>query len=296
MVGQTVMTSGNVGLDMSGGHDIAYAKIMEECSGWCADCRPIFVREGSEAIGNWPVLAEKVSIWMEDAKLIAVGGYKQVLEDGQDRGSSDSDSEHGDHGDEMSNESMYTPEMLGPDGTPKNGGPQRLSSTQALALRAAARSAPSSSGPSRTRTPSTSTTEGEDSVDEWYREHPEVPKCGKEVSSRLPTPLNSDNEDEEEYRSKDQTRCLSPAKRMAGRARRTGGPGQSPDHGKRICVRHEVALLILELSSFPPRRVFSSCACRELRIRGFGTGFQKGSMPNRASARVSGGIIHPFGA
>jgi hypothetical protein len=199
---ETVMTTGNVGLHLDGRHDIAYEKIMEECSGSCADCRPIFVREDSEAIGNWPVLADKVKIWMEDARLIAVGRYKQVLENGLDKCSSESDSENSDHGEEMSHESMYTPEMLGPDGNPKNGGPQKLSNTQVLALRSAARSAPSSRGPSIPGTPSTSRGR----------------KYGKEVSSRLPTPLNSDNEDDADDMTEDQKGCLASAKRRAGRA------------------------------------------------------------------------------
>jgi hypothetical protein len=112
---------------------------------------------------------------------------------------------------------MYRPDMLDEDLNTKNGGPQRLSSTQALVLRAAACSAPSSSGPTRPGTPSTSTTEGEDSVDEWYQAHPEVPKCGKEVSSRLPTPLNSDNQDDADEMTEDQKRCLASAKRKSAR-------------------------------------------------------------------------------
>jgi hypothetical protein len=135
---QTVMTTGNVGLDMDRGHDIAYEKIMEECATWRDDCKPIFVREDGEVIGNWPVPAEKVREWMEYARLIATGGYKQVLEDGPDVHGEESDSEHSDHGEDWSYATMYTPDMIGPDGKPKNGGPQRLSQEQVRAQRAAA--------------------------------------------------------------------------------------------------------------------------------------------------------------
>jgi hypothetical protein len=123
---------------MDGGHDVAYERIMQECSGWRDDCKPIFVREDSEAIGNWPVLAENVKIWMEDARLIAVGGYRRVLENGPDVCDSESDSENSDHGEEIPYTSAYTAEMLDEDGKPKNGGPQRLSEEQVRAQRAAA--------------------------------------------------------------------------------------------------------------------------------------------------------------
>jgi hypothetical protein len=51
--------------------------------------------------------------------------------------SSESDAEYGDHGERWSYSEMYTPEMLGPDGKPKEG-PQRLPTAQANALRAVA--------------------------------------------------------------------------------------------------------------------------------------------------------------
>jgi hypothetical protein len=72
--------------------------MMEECRGWREDWRPIFVREASESIGNWPVLAETVGVWTEEARLIAVGGYKQVLENVPDVPDEESDSERSDQG------------------------------------------------------------------------------------------------------------------------------------------------------------------------------------------------------
>jgi hypothetical protein len=45
--------------------------------------RPIIVLpEGGPRLSHWPVLASKAGEWMEDAKRIAVAGYRQVLEDG----------------------------------------------------------------------------------------------------------------------------------------------------------------------------------------------------------------------
>jgi hypothetical protein len=73
------------------------------------------------SIGNWPVLSDVCD--------------------------SESDSDHSDHGENRSYASMYTPDTPGPDGKPKNGGPQKLSETQALALRAAAHCAPNSVEP-----------------------------------------------------------------------------------------------------------------------------------------------------
>jgi hypothetical protein len=135
---ETVLTTANVGFDMSGGHSIADEKIIAECRAWRDDFKPIFVQEDSEAIGNWPVLADKAKIWMEDAKKIAGGGYKRVLENGPDVRNSESDSENSDHGEILTNESMYTPEMLDAEGKPNNGGLQRLSNAQVLAWRAPA--------------------------------------------------------------------------------------------------------------------------------------------------------------
>jgi hypothetical protein len=75
---------------------------------------------------------------MEGARRIAVASYRQVLEDGPDVCSSESDSENSDHGENWSFADMYPPDMLDEDGKPKNGGPQRLSAAQVLQLRVAA--------------------------------------------------------------------------------------------------------------------------------------------------------------
>jgi hypothetical protein len=135
------MYTGNVGLDMDmdGGHDIAYERIMAECLTWNGNCRPIFMSEDGSDLGNCPVLVEKVSIWMEEARQIAVAGYKQVLEDDPDVCDPESDSENSDHGEMWRYSDIYTPEMLGPDGKPKTGGPQQLSAAQVLDLRASAK-------------------------------------------------------------------------------------------------------------------------------------------------------------
>jgi hypothetical protein len=55
---------------------------------------------------------------MEHARQAALAGHSQVLEDGPDACDSESDSDHSDHGEEISYESAYTPEMIGPDKNP----------------------------------------------------------------------------------------------------------------------------------------------------------------------------------
>jgi hypothetical protein len=65
---------------------------------------------------------------------------------------SESDSENSDHGEEMSCESAYTPDMPGLDGKPKNGGPQRRSEEQVRAQRAASAQRASSQAESITQT------------------------------------------------------------------------------------------------------------------------------------------------
>jgi hypothetical protein len=55
-----VMATGNAGYDLEGGNCVAYERIFAECDSFAN--RPIFVAANSEAIGNWPVLKEEVSI------------------------------------------------------------------------------------------------------------------------------------------------------------------------------------------------------------------------------------------
>jgi hypothetical protein len=155
---------------------------------------------------------------MEEAKQIAVSGYKQVLENGPDVCNSESDSENSDHGNERLDSDMYTAEMLGPEGKNKSG-PQLLTPRDVAFMRAAARATkkPVSYTPSTSAT--TTDMEGQDSVDEYYADH--------YVSSRLPTPagtpVNSDNEDIQEEMSEDQKRHLATAKRKAEKSGRAGG-------------------------------------------------------------------------
>jgi hypothetical protein len=132
------LQDGDVTID--GPRQKAYRRILDMSVTWPMTSRPIMLLEDSEQLGRWPDLAHHSSEWMEDAKRIAIAGYRQVLEDGPERRDSESDAEYSDHGEQWSDADMYTPEMSGPDGKPKNGGSQRLFTARANARRAAARS------------------------------------------------------------------------------------------------------------------------------------------------------------
>jgi hypothetical protein len=88
----TVLKTGNVGLDPTDSRWHTYEQILTEIQTWPSNCRPIIISEVDPTIGRMPGLAMHVEEWMEDAKRIAFGNHKQVLENGSEL-SSDSDSE-----------------------------------------------------------------------------------------------------------------------------------------------------------------------------------------------------------
>jgi hypothetical protein len=57
-----------------------------------------------------------VEEWREEAKTIAVAGYRRVLEDGPEFCSSETSVEYSDHGDELTG--MYAPDLLDEHGKP----------------------------------------------------------------------------------------------------------------------------------------------------------------------------------
>jgi hypothetical protein len=75
---------------------------------------------------------------MEDAKRIAVAGYKQVLEDGSDLCDDEPDAEYSDHGEERDDSEMYAPDILDAKGK-GDLSTARLSTAQANTLRAQSR-------------------------------------------------------------------------------------------------------------------------------------------------------------
>jgi hypothetical protein len=54
--------------------------------------------EGDPRLSQWPTLAANSAEWMQDAKRISIGNYRQVLEDGPDVFDSESDNDYSHHG------------------------------------------------------------------------------------------------------------------------------------------------------------------------------------------------------
>jgi hypothetical protein len=84
----------------------AYEPILTQSMTWRVGSRPMMLPEGDSRLSQSPELASKAGECMDDAKRIAVAGYRQVLEDGRDVCSSESDAEYTDHGEVL--EGMYT--------------------------------------------------------------------------------------------------------------------------------------------------------------------------------------------
>jgi hypothetical protein len=95
---QSVLASGDPGLDTENGHDLAYQRILSACTKYADP--PRFFPSDSQEFGGLDI-AVSVPLWMHMAAQVSVGGRKQVLEDGADVCNSESDSDHEDGGDEL---------------------------------------------------------------------------------------------------------------------------------------------------------------------------------------------------
>jgi hypothetical protein len=105
------LSTGNVGMDDQSELWPIYEAILNEQDTWRDDRRPLVMEEMEETRG-------KHEGWMEEAKLIAVGSFMLVLEDGPDVCNSESSAEYSDHGEEWAISDMYTPDMLNEKGQP----------------------------------------------------------------------------------------------------------------------------------------------------------------------------------
>jgi hypothetical protein len=163
------------------GHDIAYAKISDACSKF--QTPPAFYSADSQDFGGTD--PSTVPFWMHTAAQIATGGRKQVLENGADVCNSESDSENEEHGEELKGE--HTADVpVDSNGQPVLG-KCKLSSTQAEILRLAAQL---KSRPLSDYSPSTSessSADSEDSVHEFYRCNPQIPRFSRLVAIRKPS-------------------------------------------------------------------------------------------------------------
>jgi hypothetical protein len=118
---------------LSEGHEIPYQRISDVFSLY--EIPPAFYPADAQSFGDLDI-AEKVPGWMNSAAQIAVGGRKQVLEDGADVCNSESDSENEDHGEVLTG--VYTPEIkVDSQGRPMSAG-HKLFQEQAKAMRAQA--------------------------------------------------------------------------------------------------------------------------------------------------------------
>jgi hypothetical protein len=186
----TVLSSGDSSVDTD--HEIAYQLILEHARTF--EVPPVFIKEDAECIAEDPVMSLKVPSWMCLAERIATGSRKRVPEDGPDTWHSDDESRTDIEADKETN--MYTAGM-----DPLKG-PQVLSSHRAAQLRA---EAATSRLLSASTTSATSTDVDSDFGDSII---------SSPVSTRSPTPLNSDDDS----MSEDQKRALNTGKKMARRS------------------------------------------------------------------------------
>jgi hypothetical protein len=163
----TVINSGDPSVDAD--HEIAYQVILEHAQTF--EVPPVFIKEDGESIAAHPEMSLKVPSWMCIAERIATGSRKRVTEDGPDTWHSDDGSKTDVEADKEAN--MYTSEM---DPTL---GPQKLSPLEAHRLRTAAKG-------SQVPTSASSTDVSSDFGNSIV---------SSPVSTRPPTPMNSDNED-----------------------------------------------------------------------------------------------------
>jgi hypothetical protein len=121
-------------IDFGGNRQKLYEEVAKECAKFAHP--PVFLCEDDPATKQWPELSENVVEWMYKAEQIAIGSFKQVLENGPDVCNSEGDSENSDHGEEL--EGAYTPEMPDKDGKPKSS-PKMLTAQEAAWQRAVAK-------------------------------------------------------------------------------------------------------------------------------------------------------------
>jgi hypothetical protein len=103
----TVLNTGNVGHDPVDSRWQIYEMVLNKIRTWPGCNCPVARCEEDLEIGRMPFLAMNVRKWTEDAKRIAVGHYRQVLEDGPEFCSSESDSEWNDQDDSSKRINIY---------------------------------------------------------------------------------------------------------------------------------------------------------------------------------------------
>jgi hypothetical protein len=233
---ETVLSTGDPNVDAEDGHPTANAHLLRASQSY--EHTPIFLREDSEQITQDQVMAEKVPIWMNTAAQVAPGNRKMALEDGPDVMNSDEDdATKEEHGEVPTG--MYTSEM------DPNQGPMKLTSAQVAAQKAAAQTLESLRIPPRSQSPvGGSSDEDEPTGSEWIWSQTKgcmrrnkffgqkAATDGSKTETTIPpavesvpaphkiTPVNSDNEDQEDM-TEDQKRLLKHGKRRGSKGPKT---------------------------------------------------------------------------
>jgi hypothetical protein len=189
---EEVLISADPNLDPVDGHPEAYQRVLLAAAEF--EVPPIFLKEDCQTIISDPVKAETVPKMMCLAERIATGSRPRVLEDGPDTIHSDDDAKEDVEADQELG--MYAP------GVDPKMGPTMISSAEAARQRAISRAVKSQMG-------SEATTTDSDFGNSIVSSQVQSPQ-----PTRQPTPLNSDNEDEDEM-TEDQRRKLKGAKKMA---------------------------------------------------------------------------------
>jgi hypothetical protein len=197
---ESVLSSGNPNVNPEDGHPIACQRVLAAAAAF--ENPPVFLKEDSEAIVSDPKKAELVPQWMCLAERVATGSRPRVLEDGPDTLNSDEEAKEDVEADVE--KGMYTAEM-DPDL-----GPKMLTAQEASHQRAIANALKA------TRSDFTTSSSPEVSSD-FGNSIASSPQ-----STRHPTPLNSDNEDE---MTEDQKRAVNHAKKCPSVPRCSSAPG-----------------------------------------------------------------------
>jgi hypothetical protein len=180
---EAVLATGDISLDSEEGHGIAYQRILEASLSY--QHPPGFSSSNSQDSGGLEI-AGKMPELTRISKQVSIGGRRQVREDGKDVCDSESDPYKEDHGETLTG--MYTSEIqVGKDGKPISNA-YKLSNDQANAMRAAAVSQAKEFRGSTARESAAGSPD---------------PTTQSSATTRTPTPLNSDDEYQVPYKTKE---------------------------------------------------------------------------------------------
>jgi hypothetical protein len=205
-----VLTTGNPNVEEAKGHHIAYRKVLAAAQSY--ERPPLFLSEDCDQITGDPVMAVEVPNWMCIAERVATGNRRRVLENGPDTWCSDDEAKEDVEADEE--HGMYTSEM-----DPKKG-PKVPSQAEAARQRATKKALEAFKKASRPGTPIGGSSDEDDPASPatiWsqsrrcFRPNKNRPK----QEERIPTPLTSPVNSDDEGMSEDQRRMADLGKKMA---------------------------------------------------------------------------------